>query len=174
MSAADSDRSTIAGDLTTDARDTVLNRWGGEPAIVFGSWRQPRPAATRHRLIWHKTKAAPGYRTLPWYPADEEIYVLGEGFIGHPTQNVLTTTTMQSGANGLVARIGHPTPKPVELMEELIMRCPPEWVIIDPFAGSGSTLRAAKNLGRRSIGFEVDERYCRIAANRLSQEALTL
>ena len=112
----------------------------------------------------------PGMRSTPWFAADEEIYVLGSGFTGKPEQNVLVTNDRRDGAYGEVARLGHPTPKPVGLMERLIKKCP-DGVIADPFAGSGATLMAARNLGRHSIGVEMEERYCELIANRLSQEA---
>lgn len=65
----------------------------------------------------------------------------------------------------------HPTVKPTSLLAQLI-----EWsthtgeIVLDPFMGSGTTLRAAKDLNRKSIGIEIEEKYCEIAANRLSQE----
>lgn len=67
----------------------------------------------------------------------------------------------------------HPCPKPLSLYRTLIARTKAE-VTLDPFAGSGTTLRAAKDLGRKSIGIEIEERYCEIAANRLAQEVLAL
>ena len=163
----------IANDKTLDVRDAVLQLWPEKPAIVFGSWKVPRPSNIRHRLIWYKKNALPGMRATPWYNADEEIYVIGSGFDGKPEQNVLITTTRQDGAMGLVAQTGHPTPKPVGLMERLIAKCPPG-VIADPFAGSGATLIAARNLGRTAIGVELEEKYCELIAKRLSQQAFDL
>jgi hypothetical protein len=158
----------IAGDASPAARDAVLEVWGSRPALVFGSWRVPRPAGTRNRLIWHKAANVPGMRTAAWYSADEEIYQLGGGFTGKPEQNVIVTHDRRDGAHGEVARLGHPTPKPVGLLERLIAHCPPG-VIVDPFAGVGSTLIAARNLGRTAIGVELEERYCETIAQRLAQ-----
>lgn len=163
----DRTRRPIHGDDTTELRDQVLAEWWGKPALVFGKWNQPRPANVRHRLIWSKG-ADPGMGDLkmPWGNSDEEIYVIGAGWAGARGANILVHP--KPPVNN---RPDHPTPKPVPLMEELIGKCPPG-VIVDPFAGSGSTLRAAKNLGRRAIGFEIEERYCEIAARRLAQEVL--
>lgn len=160
----------INNDEKPDVRDKSLELWGSKPALVFGSWKVARPLGTRHRLIWHKRANIPGMRSHAWFSADEEIYVLGTGFVGKPEQNVLVTDDRRDGAYGEVARLGHPTPKPVGLMERLITKCP-DGVIADPFAGSGATLVAARNLGRKVIGIELEEKYCELIANRLSQEA---
>ena len=66
----------------------------------------------------------------------------------------------------------HPTQKPLSLFLWCLGFAPDASTILDPFMGSGTTLRAAKDLGRRCIGIEIEERYCEIAVKRLGQEVL--
>ena len=156
----------VTADKTTDARDAALAAWGDRPALVFGTWRVTRPAATKALLVWHKRGAGGmGDLSIPWLPTHEEVYVLGNGFVGKRSDAVLSVPPLMSGDS---RRPDHPTPKPVGLMERLIEKCPPG-VIADPFAGSGATLLAARAQGRRVIGVEVEERYCELIASRLAQ-----
>ena len=70
----------------------------------------------------------------------------------------------------------HPTQKPLNIMKWCIEKAkvPAGGLILDPFMGSGTTLRAAKNLGLKAIGIEIEEKYCEIAAKRMAQEVLAL
>jgi DNA modification methylase len=69
----------------------------------------------------------------------------------------------------------HPTQKPVDVIKWAISLCPIQaQTILDPFMGSGTTLRAAKDLNRKAIGIEIEEKYCEIAVERLRQEVLAL
>ncbi len=65
----------------------------------------------------------------------------------------------------------HPAPFPIRLARKAIAATGAR-LVVDPFAGSGTTLRAAKDCGRQAIGIEIEERYCEIAARRLAQEVL--
>jgi DNA modification methylase len=161
----------IAGDDETALRDQVLSWWDGRPALVFGSWKAPKPEGVRTVLIWDKGPASGmGDLSIPWKASWEEIYVIGRGFAGHRGEGVLKGFTIVGWeTRGRT----HPNEKPVSLMRELIGKCP-GGTILDPFMGSGSTLRAAKDMGRCAVGIEIEERYCEIAAKRLRQSVMAL
>lgn len=72
-------------------------------------------------------------------------------------------------------QLKHPNEKPIDLIIKLLE--PYDFLkqtILDPFMGSGTTLVAAKQLGRKAIGIEIEEKYCEIAVKRLGQEVLAL
>ena len=69
---------------------------------------------------------------------------------------------------------GHPTEKPIRLFLWCIELAERAATVLDPFMGSGTTLVAAKQLGRKAIGIEIEEKYCEIAVKRLAQEVLDL
>jgi DNA modification methylase len=70
---------------------------------------------------------------------------------------------------------GHPCPKPLRLWKWIIEQfTDPGDAVLDPFLGSGTATRAAKDLGRRAIGIEKSEKYCEIAARRLMQEVMAI
>jgi DNA methylase len=161
----------IAGDKDTSARDGVLAAWGDRLAVVFGDLMLPPPDRTRLVLPYAKAAAAGNRGAVGGFRRDAEaVYLIGPwpyGFGGR-------TSILRSGnrvQSSLSVRHGHPHAKPVDVMETLLGACP-AGVIADPFAGSGSTLVAARNLGRRAVGVEIEERYCEQAVRRLSQGVL--
>ena len=166
----------IIGDDSTETRDAAIDMWSEQgvdkPALLFGHYRIPRPVDIRHVLIWSKgNNMGLGDTTIPWGISHEEIYVLGKGFTGKREPNVITCPTIPSSDK---LRQQHPTPKPVPLIERLLSKCPPEWVIADPFAGSGATVIAARNLGRRVIAVELEERYCDLIVERIQNTPVGL
>ena len=162
----------IQGDDDVSVRNQALERWGGRYAAVFGTWKAPRPAGIANLLIWDKTDgtgAGMGDLDSCFGFSHEEIYIFGRWpKVAGRSGSVLRTSV---GLAGLASRIGHPTPKPPEIMGKL-MRYAPPGIIADPFMGSGSTLVAAKSMGRKAIGVEIEEKYCEIAAKRCAQDYL--
>ena len=142
--------------------------WLGYPAVVlwgFNHFAQAVPAGTV--LVWIK-KADHLFGT---FLSDCELAWMkgGHGVYAHRKQ--FPPPSRMSENNGKVA---HPTQKPLSLMRWSIERTGTDLPVLDPFMGSGTTLRAAKDLGRKAIGIELEERYCEIAAERCSQEVLDL
>jgi hypothetical protein len=155
----------IANDHSTEARDYVLALFSS-PALVFGSWKRPKPLGTHTVLIWDKGDAAGmGDLSVPWKPNHEEIYVIGKGFSGQRGAGILRHTNITWESHGRE----HPHAKPVSLMCDLIQKCLPEWVILDPFMGSGTTGVAAVQMGRKFIGIEREPKYFNIACRRIEE-----
>lgn len=150
----------------------------GGIAALFSDWRQlpvTTDALQAGGYVWRGI--------VPWYKPN-----------GRPTQGRWANTCeyVVWGTNGPRALEGnafkgffefsppptaereHVTQKPIELMRELLRLLPDTGVVLDPFMGSGSTLRAAMDLGRKAIGIELEEFHCATAVRRLAQSVLPL
>jgi len=164
----------IAGDLDTTVRDQVLELWGPRLAIVFGDLMLAPPVGTRLVGIYRKPSNAGCHGAIAGVRRDvEAINFLGPWphGIGGRSSVFATSVASQGNPSSPQGRYRHPHAKPGDVMEELIQLCPPG-AVADPCAGSGSTLCAAKRLGRRAIGVELSERDCEMAASRLDQGVL--
>lgn len=162
----------IANDKDTTARDLALQMWGPRLAAVFGDLLIVQPRSAVQCLIYAKPLDAgiKGARAGRRRDA-EAIYLVGPWPVGvGGTTSIIHTNSLVAGPRGVATRYGHPHAKPVDVMAELINLAP--GVVADPFAGSGSTLVAAKRLGRKAIGVELEERHCERIASRLAQDVL--
>lgn len=160
----------IQNDATTDARDHILDAWGDGPAVVFGSPILPLPTGTKQTLVWKKSPDSGIFGSIGGFRRDwEAVYLLGSWPKGPAQRSGVIETTQGMGSY----LNGPPHAKPIGLMIALIEACPPG-LIVDPFMGSGSTLAAAKQCGRKAVGIEIDEGHCRLAAERCGQGVLAL
>jgi site-specific DNA-methyltransferase (adenine-specific) len=146
----------------------------GGSCLIFTDWRQ-LPTMTdaiqaggwiwRGIVVWDKTagnvRPRPGFSSAAEYlvwgtrgPYDSDVYIPG----------VLSAATPRD-------RI-HQTEKPIGLLERLVEVCPVGGLVLDPFAGSASTLDAARNRGRRAIGMELNDEHLENGALRLDQQSL--
>lgn len=152
----------------------------------FGSMLRPRRSwesllwFSRSRRPWIDLKAngTPTKHTIlrkcPAKGTGEYISGVGASVAGDPTrcEDVVRAAV---GSRRSSETEEHPAPYPLPLAKWCInLVVKPGGVVVDPFSGSGTTLRAAKDLGRRSVGIDVSERYCEIAAKRCAQEVLAL
>lgn len=156
----------VAGD--TDEFDP--RPWTKGPAILWGANNFTRHLPHSNGwLIWDKRRGVEDMAKKGW--------PLGEAELAW-TNVIGATRVFRNLWSGLLrseekGEFYHPTQKPIALMRWCLTFCP-DGVVLDPFMGSGSTLRAAKDLGCKAIGIEIEERYCEIAAERLSQQTLGL
>ena len=158
--------------------DGAIGRWmigyalGRLTVAVFASPWEPWPGDWRNLIAWDKGGAVGGggdpatclKRT--W----ELIQVSNRSpLLTHRAESVWRCAIVPSDTRDHIAA------KPVALMGRIIATfVPSHETVVDPFAGTGSTLVAAKLRGRRAIGIEIEERYCEIAAERCRQEVLVL
>lgn len=118
-------------------------------------------------IVWDK-----GYPGLgAGFRAQHEFIVMASNgqpaWYSYDYGNVLKATRL--------TQTDHPHEKPIGLVTKIIKTCTPEQgLVLDPFMGSGTTLRAAKDLGRRAIGIEIEPKYCEVAVQRLAQGVLPL
>lgn len=140
--------------------------------LVFTDWRQ-LPTMTdavqaggwiwRGIVCWDKGAAV---RPRSGFSSRAEYIVWGTR--GPYTEPVYLPGVFQAATpRGEERR--HQTEKPIGLLEQLVAICPEGGLVLDPFVGSGSTLDAARNRGRRALGFEIDDAHVEMASDRLAQ-----
>jgi len=135
-------------------------------------------------ILWGGNNFADKLPIGGWLCWDKRVVMLADKCFGSPFElawvnqrSAFKLYRVQHGgfinADGANNKRFHPTQKPVKLMLKVLSDFAGE-IILDPFMGSGTTLRAAKDLGRKAIGIEIEEKYCEIAAKRMAQEVLAL
>jgi len=161
-------------------RDIISKSNSLKWTIVFADWRHvasfginpPKGKRFVRFGVWNKPNGAPQFTGDRPAPGWEAIAIMHEPDMkmvwnGGGSRSVWTFDIEHQN--------GHPTPKPLKLMKKMIeLFSNKNEIVLDPFMGSGTTLRAAKDLNRKAIGIEIEEKYCELAAMRLKQEVLQL
>jgi len=143
---------------STNTRNKIINREKNWMFITEGSY--------------NKLRSQTGFFQTPYSELREQYEQLRRPFDNTDHLQEILNFGNEATASAV---IDHATVKPLGLIRTLIKTCSrPRGTILDPFMGSGTTLRAAKDLGRQAIGIEIEERYVEIAIKRLRQEVLGL
>lgn len=147
---------------------------GGGPKPLFAKWTlwMDETLGFKQAVVWDKGGLGMGIHYRRNY---EFILIAQNGDPAHRWNGGNTTPNIWRIPKIIPTAAEHPTAKPVELMAKIIsIHSNTGDIVLDPFMGHGPTLVAAKQLNRRAIGIEIEERYCEIAAKRLSQEVMDL
>jgi site-specific DNA-methyltransferase (adenine-specific) len=149
---------------------------GPRPTFAWVAERMDRQGLSFfHAVVWDKGGLGMGWR----YRRNYEMVMVAHRKGGrlkweHDGSGPETANVIRLGKI-IPSADDHPTPKPIELPKHFLrLHGKAGDMVLDPFMGHGVTLRAAKDLGMRSIGIEIEERYCEIAAKRLEQGVLPL
>lgn len=140
----------------------------GRPTILWGGNHfADKLPASRGWLIWDKRDDRPANDQSDCEMAWTNVLGTARVFRRYWSGGVRTGREQREG------RL-HVNQKPVELMHWCLGFLEADLIVVDPYMGSGSTLVAAKELGRRAVGIEIEERHCATAAGRLAQEVLAV
>lgn len=167
--------------------------WADDPA-AYGTFMRSwlaLTAAARCHFVWQAMPNAPRWHA--WFPDDFRLFAVCKTFVQMrptspqwawdpviywgklPKRKRDNRDWMVSQSSDFTQRVAHPSPRRLDVVKYLVnLASEPGEVLLDPFVGSGTTLRAAKDLGRKAIGIDIEERYCEIAAKSLAQEVLAL
>lgn len=146
----------------------VFNSWRSLPVLARASFEISWPITSL--LVWDKEWIGPG-GSRGLRPSYELVALFAHDSFQIPDRGIPDIWRCQWASQ---RPNGHPAEKPVDLLARLVRESGGDGAVLDPFAGSGSTLVAAKREGRRAIGIEIEERWCEIAARRCSQNVLDL
>jgi len=155
---------------------TIISFFNKEDVSFLGWVSKPLGIRTRTIISWHKTNPVPSFRKVNYLSACEFLWVGSKGdeawTFNFGYQRDMHNFFETQNASGYSVT-EHPTEKPPKLMDWLInTHTNPSDLILDPFLGSGTTCFCAKKLNRYSIGIEIEEKYCEIAAKRCCQEVM--
>jgi site-specific DNA-methyltransferase (adenine-specific) len=152
---------------------------GGGPKPTFARWSLwlDEVMNFKQMVVWDKGPMGMGWH---YHRSYETVLVANKSggackwYGGHAVENII-----RPGDYGIRKIIpsadDHPTPKPTQLAAHFIgLHTTPGEIVLDAFCGEGSTLRAAKDMGRRAIGIDIEERWCEKSAQRMAQEVLAL
>ena len=155
--------------LTVNAQGAawVFNNWCGLPVLQKASYEEEWPIESV--LVWDKQWIGPGgqrglrpsYELVALFCHDD--FQIADRGVPDIWQSPFSSHKPN----------GHPAEKPLALIKRIILESNPR-TVLDPFLGSGTTLVAAHELGRAAVGIEIEERWCELAANRLSQDVMAL
>ena len=153
--------------INTQGAAWIFNAWRGLPVLMKASYAVEWPITSL--LVWDKQWIGPGgqqglrpsYEVIALF-CQPEFQISDRGL-----------PDMWQSPYSSQRPHGHPAEKPEALISKMIQESGSSSVL-DPFAGSGTTLAAAKVLGKQAIGVEIEERYCEMIANRLAQSVMAL
>lgn len=144
-------------------------------SVIWGAHKLAHQLPPGSWLVWDKkvglTSNDFGDGEAAWTSRDQPLRIFRFLWNGLCIQSDSAEAKRKRGTSEALQRL-HPTQKPVALMKWCLMFFPTAKTVLDPYCGSGTTLRAAKDAGLTAVGIEREEKYCEIAAKRMAQQVM--